>query len=265
MYRGNHLCNLKNSVACTKESCTNHRHLWVPQVTLHTIQFIINSTCGHKTRKRLTMAKPRANNKRLPTPAKGKKGGAPKPKAARTSMSTGSPPTTPTANLKRPPPDPEEEASEAQSVNSDDAQAATHPTASIAETLPVSSVHVPGTGATGTDDLTDAAEASSAAYCGVGSAYTKTKNMAWTIRNYVTTDFFPSVKFITSKSKLAYYPRNTNPDSFCARVTKGCNLPLEEDHANWWETLAKGVLKRKISQLRSDRINSIRKEYLGKW
>jgi hypothetical protein len=213
------------------------------------------------------MARQRANNKRLPTPAKGKKGGAPKSKAARTSTSTASPPTNPTANLKRAPQEQPEadDSSSSHSLNSDVGQASTNPATSIADTLPVSSIHVPGTGTTGADDATDAAEASSAAFGGVGSAYSKADLMVFTIRNYVTTDFFPSVKFITSKSKLAYYLRDTNPDSFCNRVTKGCNLPLDVDHANWWETVAKGVVKRKISQLRSDRINTIRKEYLGKW
>jgi hypothetical protein len=144
-------------------------------------------------------------------------------------------------------------------------RATTNPTASIAETLPVSTVHVPGAGATGADDLTVAADATSATFTGVGSPQSKAEHMVWTIRNYVATDFFPSVKFITNKSKLAYFARGTNPDSFCSRITNGCNLPLEEDHTAWWETVAKVVVKRKISQLRSDRVNSIRKEYFGKW
>jgi hypothetical protein len=59
------------------------------------------------------------------------------------------------------------------------------------------------------------------------------------IRNYVTQHFFKHVKFITRGKKLAYFDPNQYPNTYCAVVTKGCNLPPGTDTVQWWETLAR--------------------------
>ena len=78
-----------------------------------------------------------------------------------------------------------------------------------------------------------------------------------TVRNFVSKHFFPCVKFITKKSKLVYHPADTEPESFCAVVTNGCNLPPNECVATWWEVLAKKEVAKKISQLRANRLTSL--------
>jgi hypothetical protein len=215
------------------------------------------------------MAKPRANNKR--TAASNKKIAA--AKAARTSessASTASRQTEPSrANLKDPPPT-ATTTENAASVTSVGASETTNLTASVATRAPVSTVHLPGTDGgseheTGTDDLTKATAATTVAYSGLDSATSIADNMKWAIRNYVTQYFFPNVKFITKNEKLAYYPPGTNSTSYCAIITKGCNLPPGVDLAGWWETVAKRTVKRKIAQLRSDKINALKKTYFGKW
>ena len=87
--------------------------------------------------------------------------------------------------------------------------------------------------------------------------------MVFTMRNYITKDFFPFVKFITRDAQLAYYSRDTKPESFCNRITEGIKLPDTVDHASWWEE-NKHVVRRKVSQLRSDRISTLKTNYIGK-
>jgi hypothetical protein len=136
--------------------------------------------------------------------------------------------------------------------------------------MPVSSVHVPSTAGgvdqdTTIDDLTKATAATTAAYGDLNSASATNTQMTFTIRNYITQHFFPVVKFITMMDQLAFYLPGTNPESYCAVITRGCNLPQGTNLAQWWETVARRVVKRKINQLRSDKINALKKTYFGKW
>jgi hypothetical protein len=57
------------------------------------------------------------------------------------------------------------------------------------------------------------------------------------IRNYVTQNFSKHVKFITRGKKLAYFDPSRYPNTYCAVVTKGWNLPPGTDTVQWWETL----------------------------
>jgi hypothetical protein len=227
------------------------------------------------------MARQRAGTPKRPLPSSKKKD-PPPAKAARTDKSIGSSTTTPKApsgrHLKNPPPSPtpdsssdEEGEEEEETVVAE--SATTNPTASVATNVPVSTVHLAGTDdnsevGTGNEELTvtpSAASATTAAFAAMSSPVTALENMKFTIRNFVTQHFFPSVKFITKKEKLAYYPPGSNPRSYCNIIMKGCNLPEGQDHAQWWETIAKRTVKRKIAQLRSDKINALKKAYYGKW
>jgi hypothetical protein len=64
---------------------------------------------------------------------------------------------------------------------------------------------------------------------------------------------------------MAFYPPGTNPTSYCAIITRGCNLPIGTDLVKWWETVAKRVVKKTINQLRSDKMTAFKKAYFGKW
>jgi hypothetical protein len=156
----------------------------------------------------------------------------------------------PRANLKDPPP----AATTALTAEAATASVATlrttNTTASGSTRMPPHTVHVPpvpgggGEHETTTNDLTKATEATTAAYGGQDSAFATNLQMTFTIRNYVTQHFFPYVNFITKKEKLAFYPPGTNPASYCAIITRGCNLPRGTNLAKWWETVAKRVVKK---------------------
>jgi hypothetical protein len=81
------------------------------------------------------------------------------------------------------------------------------------------------------------------------------------IRDFVTHHFFKYVKFITSWKKLAYHDPATNPNNYCAVVTRGCHLPPGTDTVSWWETVAKHEVRNKFTHLRSDRITVLKGEY----
>ena len=85
-----------------------------------------------------------------------------------------------------------------------------------------------------------------------------------TIRAFVEREFFTHVKFIIKNKKMAYYDRHANPSTYCAIITKGCGIPETYDAAQWWETLAKQTVRRKVSQLRGDRMTALKWEYYGK-
>jgi hypothetical protein len=118
---------------------------------------------------------------------------------------------------------------------------------------------------TANDELTKDTEATTTAFGEPDSAATTNAQMTFTIRNYVTQHFFSKVKFITKKEKLAFYSTRSNPRSYCAIITRGCNLPQGTDLAQWWETVAKRVVKKKINQLRLDKMTALKKAYFGKW
>ena len=95
------------------------------------------------------------------------------------------------------------------------------------------------------------------------SAHDK-ESLCMTIKSFITTDFFPKVKFIYSAKKLAYYDRNEHPNTYCAVITKGCGIPENCDVVQWWEHFAKKEVRRKIAQLRSDRLAALKWQYLSK-
>jgi hypothetical protein len=146
----------------------------------------------------------------------------------------------------------------------------TNMTAGVSLRMLPSSVNVPVLGSSGdrentNDEMTKATEATTEAFSGQDSAATLNSQMMFTIRNYVTTHFFPKVKFITKKEKLAYYSIRSNPMSYCAIITRGCNLPKDTNVVTWWETVARRAVKKKVNQLRSDKMTALKKEYFGKW
>jgi hypothetical protein len=89
-------------------------------------------------------------------------------------------------------------------------------------------------------------------------------DLLMTIRNDITQHFFKHVKFITRGKKLAYFDPNQYSNTYCAVVTKGCNLPPGTDCVQWWETLVRREVPRKVTQLRSDRIAAMKWAYYGK-
>lgn len=90
------------------------------------------------------------------------------------------------------------------------------------------------------------------------------EHLAMTVKAYVARELFRHVKFITNPTKLAYYDRHQHPNTFCAVVTKGCGIPENADASNWWESIAKQAVRRKISQLRCDRLAGLKWAYYGK-
>jgi hypothetical protein len=121
-----------------------------------------------------------------------------------------------------------------------------------------------------TEDLTTmeggglAGRAASVAYSLLERTTTNNNSaMLQVIRNFVTKDFFPYVKFVTSNKKMAFYDANDHPDTYCSVITKGCHLPPNIEPANWWESVAKREVRKKIHQLRSDRITALKWDYFG--
>ena len=104
----------------------------------------------------------------------------------------------------------------------------------------------------------------SAAYTNLLMRASDSSGLKQVVRDYVTQHFFKYVKFITSMKKLAYHDPATNPNTYCAVVTKRCHLPPGTDTVSWWETVAKHEVKKKVTQMRSDRITALKWEYYGK-
>jgi hypothetical protein len=185
------------------------------------------------------MARNRANVKRK-TPGNKKQTPG---KAPRTSISPAAITEPPRSNLKEPPPTATTTAKDEAAAASVAASGTVNMTTSASTQMPPRTVHVPGPDGggdheTANDELTKDAAATTLAYGNLDSAFATNVQMTVTIRNYVTQHFFPTVKFITKKEKLAFYPPGTNPTSYCAIITRVCNLPQGIDLAKWWETVA---------------------------
>jgi hypothetical protein len=142
---------------------------------------------------------------------------------------------------------------------------------SVATGAPMAAVQVHHTedgshASTGHEEMTMAPSTATRSFQGLMVDSRANDVLRHTIRSYVGNHFFPHVKFITKMSKLAYHPIETHPDSYCAIITQGCNLPanLSMDPASWWEIIAKKEVKRKISQLRSDKLTALKWLYYGK-
>jgi hypothetical protein len=122
------------------------------------------------------------------------------------------------ANLKDPPPTATTTATAEATAASVATSRTTNTMASASTLMPLLTVNVPVPGGSGdhetaNDKLTKATEATTAAYGGQDSAPATNLQMTFTIRNYVTQHFFPYVKFITRKERLAFYPPGTNPSA----------------------------------------------------
>ena len=139
--------------------------------------------------------------------------------------------------------------------------------------VPITSVQVPASAPTNDDDehgdLTveegvRGDRSASIAFQSLLATANSKLDLRMTIRNYVTQHFFKHVKFITRGKKLAYFDPNQYPNTYCAVVTKGCNLAPGTDAVQWWETLARREVRRKVTQLRSDRMSALKWAYYGK-
>jgi hypothetical protein len=125
------------------------------------------------------------------------------------------------------------------------------------------STHGDSTLGEGGDTATE--QLASIAYTNLMMRANDASDLKQVVRDYVTQHFFKYVKFITSWKKLAYHDPSTNPNTYCTVVTKGCHLPPGTDTVSWWETVAKHEGKKKVTQMRSDRITAFLKwEYYGK-
>jgi hypothetical protein len=173
-----------------------------------------------------------------------------------TTSTTGATVTTPTTLVSSPP-----------------GRASTSQSSNQSSSRPVTSVRVPATkrtiGDDGHEDLTveevvPGDRSATLAFQSLLETANNQLDLRMTIRNYVTQHFFKHVKFITRSQKLAYYDPGRYPDTYCAVVTKGCNLPPGTDAVQWWETLARREVRRKVRQLRSDRMSSLKWAYYGK-
>ena len=85
-----------------------------------------------------------------------------------------------------------------------------------------------------------------------------------TLRSYVALNFFPMVTFIVNKEELAYYSQEDNPTSYCVRITKGCGIVSGVEAVKWWEDFAKREVMKKINQLRSNRLTTLKWVFIGK-
>ena len=176
-----------------------------------------------------------------------------------------------TAQRKEPPPTPPTPSKRAAASSPE--PAATQDD-SVASHAPVAAVQVPqganvsqaGSGGHEHDELTLGASTAARTFKGLLQS-NQHDALRCTVRTYVGKHFFPRVKFITKASKLFFYPVDTHPNSYCAIITRGCNLhhTCSMDPASWWELIAKKEVKRKICQLRSDRLTALKWMYYGKW
>jgi hypothetical protein len=186
----------------------------------------------------------------------------PKVKHAQTTTKTSAKSPPPATGTKKSPP------------GSTPKQASPSPSSKQSSEVPVISVQVPSSKPTNDDDEHDdltieegvrGDRPASIAFQSLLATANSKLDLRMMIRNYVTQHFFKHVKFITRGKKLAYFdPKNQHPNTYCAVVTKGCNLPPGTDSVQWWETLARREVRRKVTQLRSDRIAALKWAYYGK-
>ena len=71
------------------------------------------------------------------------------------------------------------------------------------------------------------------------------------------------VKFITKAEKLNYYDPVQFPNTFCAFIIKGINLPPDINPENWWNTFGKARTKERLTKLRNDKIVGLKWAYYG--
>jgi hypothetical protein len=141
----------------------------------------------------------------------------------------------------------------------------------VPATIPIQQVQLPSPG-TGNNDAANKQltqnQSAGTAYCDIMSKTDDTNAICINgVRNFVTLELFPHVKFITRKSKLDFFDHATcYPNTYCAVVTKGYILvPHGMKPIVWWETIARKEVKKKVSKLRSDKLTaSLKWVYIGK-
>ena len=131
----------------------------------------------------------------------------------------------------------------------------------VSRTLPLTSVAI----RTHTDVEEELTSVGGNTYQSLVKSTHNKESLRMTIRSFVEREFFPNVKFINNMNKLAFYDMKANPKTYCAFITKGCGVPEGYDVAAWWESIAKPTVRRKIVQLRGDRICSLKWQYYGKY
>ena len=92
--------------------------------------------------------------------------------------------------------------------------------------------------------------------------------MELTIKQFVCNDLFPKVKFIVNPNvTLAFHSLKDSKGhkTICGCVTKGCNLPPSVNSQDWWYSLARSTVSKKINTLRSDKTKAIKWKLFGKW
>jgi hypothetical protein len=173
-----------------------------------------------------------------------------------------------TAQRKQPPPTASAVASQPGVSTTPNARSRPTAVATPPGTVPVAHVQVPLPG-TGNNDVTNEEltqdRSSGNTYRDLVNQTDDNNAIRVNVRNFVTLDFFPHVKFITRKSKLAFFDAARNPNTYCAVVTKGCNLPAGIKPVVWWETIARQEVRRKITKLRSDKLTALKWVYIGKF
>ena len=74
--------------------------------------------------------------------------------------------------------------------------------------------------------------------------------MKLTIKQFVCNDLFPKVKFIVNPNvTLAFHSLKDSKGhkSICGCVTKGCNLPPSVNSQDWWHSLARSTVSKKLT------------------
>ena len=171
------------------------------------------------------------------------------------------------ARLKTPPPTTTPSPSSTQLSTSQSSQQSTA-RSTVALEVPVTSIQVDQAqpnddGMAANEDLTTDRSAT-IAFRELVKTSNDMHSLRQCVRNFVSQFFFPHVKFITRASKLAYYDCKQYPNTFCAVITRGCNLPSNINPATWWESIAKKEVKNKVAQLRSDKLTALKWDYYGK-
>lgn len=81
------------------------------------------------------------------------------------------------------------------------------------------------------------------------------------IISFIQKNVFPALKFVGMKQYHLEFSEKR--DSICQIVVNGCNRGNHTDIEWWWRTTAKCVGKT-VNRLRSDKVQSVKKEFNGK-
>ena len=146
--------------------------------------------------------------------------------------------------------------------NADDSNQTSKKSITNRSGIPVNTVAIPTNNSHVRDDLTSIGGVT---YRHLTKSTIDKESLRMSICAYVEREFFPNVKFIISNKKMVYYDQATHPNTYCAVIPKGCAVPEGYDVDNWWETIATQTVRRKVPQLRADRLIALKWEYYGKY